>query len=75
MKTLSSNQKDITIVGYDNNWRDNRVRQGADYVPLATVDKHNFAAGVEMMRLLRLRHEQPSLPPQTALIAPELVLT
>lgn len=67
--------RDITIVGYDNNWRDNRVRQGVDYIPSATVDKHNFAAGVEMMRLLRRRREEPELPPQTAFVPPELVLS
>ena len=68
-------ERDITIVGYDNNWRDNRVRHGSDYAPPATVDKHNFAAGMEMMRLMRRRREEPGLPPQTILVQPELVLT
>jgi DNA-binding LacI/PurR family transcriptional regulator len=67
--------KDVTVVGYDNNWAD-----GPDlgHIPVsvaATVEKQNFESGIEMVRLMRERLEGklPSAP-QTRVMTPQLVV-
>ncbi len=67
--------RDIMIVGYDNFWRGSTERKWDDFVPAATVDKHNPRLGQEMVRLLMDRIEG-RLPtePQLRLIKPDLVI-
>jgi DNA-binding LacI/PurR family transcriptional regulator len=65
--------RDISIVGYDNYWKDSPDRKWEPTPPLATVDKLNIKLGYELMTLLKARMDG-SLPPepQIHMIKPEL---
>lgn len=65
--------KDISVVGYDNYWKDSPDRRWEHTGPLATVDKLNIKLGYELMTLLQARING-TLPaePQIRMIKPEL---
>ncbi len=66
---------DMTVVGYDNFWDDLTGRRFESTPPSATVDKHNYEAGREMVKLYneRLSGQLPG-EPQVRMIAPELLI-
>lgn len=65
--------RDISIVGYDNYWKDSSDHRWEATGPLATVDKLNIKLGYELMHLLKARMDG-LLPaePQVHMIKPEL---
>ena len=68
-------QRDIALVGYDNFWHDLPDLQYDSTPPLATVDKHNYQAGREMVQLYNERLNgliQEEI--QVRMIAPELLI-
>jgi len=68
--------RDVTIVGYDNYWRDCRERQWESYTPPATVDKHNPEIGRALVETLLARTTNKlGEAPCRRLIRAELVLT
>lgn len=69
-------QRDILIVGYDNQWRDDLNQQFEPTTPIATIDKCNEAMGLELVRLLEDRVASTLPPePQRRVVAPELCVT
>jgi DNA-binding LacI/PurR family transcriptional regulator/DNA-binding transcriptional regulator YhcF (GntR family) len=67
--------RDVTVVGYDNYWADMPERMRRPPAVAATVDKQNFEAGLEMVKLLlqRMNGELPG-EPQVRVIEPKLVV-
>jgi len=67
--------RDVWLAGYDNYAAALRSEPFTVALPLATVDKRNFAAGEAMVRLLaeRIAGKLPS-DPQVRVLAPELVV-
>ena len=67
-------QRDVKIVGYDNNWRDCAWAKKINYLPLATADKMNHLIGKELVRLVmdRSSHQLPPSPQVRPLI-PEII--
>jgi DNA-binding LacI/PurR family transcriptional regulator len=63
-------QKDVLIVGYDNNWQDCAWRKRSEYLPLATVEKNNHLIGKQLVQLLldRGAHRLPDSPQVRPLI-------
>lgn len=65
--------KDVSIVGYDNYWKECPERELESFIPDATVDKLNISLGHELMALLLARCNGELPPePQQRLIRPEL---
>jgi DNA-binding LacI/PurR family transcriptional regulator len=67
---------DVLIAGYDNYWEYIYYRKLEPDAPQVTMDKRNFDAGREMVRML-LERRQGKLPagPQTRVLKPELLET
>jgi DNA-binding LacI/PurR family transcriptional regulator len=67
--------RDVVLAGYDNIWRDAVERSFLSVHPIATVDKHNWRMGHELIDLLMARISGQVVPaPQKLLIEPELVV-
>lgn len=68
--------RDVAIVGYDNYWRENVEREFEPTIPLATMDKHNYETGRQLLQLLQARvaGELP-LAPQLQLLKPTMVFS
>jgi len=68
-------QKDVLIVGYDNNWETSGMRKWTPFQPLATMDKKNQSVGQAMVQLVleRARRQLPE-EPQCRLLKPELII-
>jgi GntR family transcriptional regulator, arabinose operon transcriptional repressor len=66
--------RDITLVGYDNYWRDLKL-EDESFVPAASVDKRNMAIGQELVSLL-LQRRAGTLPeePQRHIVPARLVV-
>jgi DNA-binding LacI/PurR family transcriptional regulator len=66
--------QDLLIAGYDNYWNDITERNFEPTIPIATVDKHNFQTGRELVELLVARVTgQLGDGAHKRLIEPELV--
>ena len=66
--------RDITLVGYDNYWRDCSEARVEPARPLATVDKDNRAIGAALVRLVDERQRAPAAAvPQLFLVPPRLI--
>ena len=67
--------RDVLLAGYDNYWEFCPERAFGDFVPAATVDKHNLRIGRELADLLHARL-QGALPRgrQQRLVPPTLVV-
>jgi DNA-binding LacI/PurR family transcriptional regulator len=66
--------EDVTIVGYDNYWRESPLRRLTPEAPAATVDKLNRQIGAELVRVL-LEHDAAPATPILRLVKPRLVTT
>ena len=65
----------VTVVGYDNYWADLPDCMRGPPTVAATIDKQNFEAGVEMVRLLMQRvHQELPPEPQIRVIEPKLIV-
>lgn len=70
-------QQDVTIVGYDNYWRevDGAILRPDLPAPAATIDKHNARVGHALVELLRQRIDgQLGEAPEHRVIEPELII-
>jgi DNA-binding LacI/PurR family transcriptional regulator len=67
--------RDVLIVGYDNNWSDAPYRAMEASVPVATVDKQNFRMGQQLVELLLSRDfSKGAEPAEHRFVEPELVV-
>jgi DNA-binding LacI/PurR family transcriptional regulator len=68
-------QKDVFVVGYDNNWANSPDAQSVGHPVIATIDKLNYECGMEMVKLLlqRINGELPP-EPQTRVVQPQLII-
>jgi len=68
-------QRDVLVVGYDNNWSYCEWRNFTSHRPLATVDKENDRIGRELIELLMERTDGRLPPaPQCRLFSPQVVV-
>ena len=67
--------RDVVVVGYDNYWAYSPDASSIDRPVAATIDKLNFEAGMEMVKLLmqRINGELP-VEPVTRVLDPQLVV-
>jgi len=67
--------RDVALAGYDNIWRDAIERSFIPVQPVATVDKHNWHMGYELVNLLMARTAgQLQLEPERRFVGPELII-
>jgi DNA-binding LacI/PurR family transcriptional regulator len=67
--------RDVVLAGYDNIWRDAIERSFLPIQPIATVDKHNWRMGHELIDLLMARTDNTiATSPQKVLVQPELIV-
>ncbi len=68
--------RDILITGYDNYWSDSHLKRWDPARPFATVDKHNFELGGELIKLISGRiNSEITGKPVHRLVKPELIVT
>jgi DNA-binding LacI/PurR family transcriptional regulator len=68
-------QRDVTIVGYDNQWRTCREAQWEPSRPAATVDKQNAFIGSMLAEVIMDRVQgRLAGPPVCRLVPPELII-
>jgi DNA-binding LacI/PurR family transcriptional regulator len=66
--------RDVLIAGYDNYWRDTLERCFEPTPPIATVDKHNWEAGRQLVKVLLKRSEgELGDKPHLHYVKPELL--
>ncbi len=66
--------KEVLVAGYDNYAPEVYDRHYTDFLPQATVDKHNRELGQAMVDLLLRRiHDELSAEPQRVLLTPDVV--
>ena len=65
---------DVLIAGYDNYWRDLPDLEFEPTIPIATVDKHNWRVGRELVELLLARIAGGLQdPPELRMVQPKLL--
>ena len=65
--------RDVLIAGYDNYWAECEERVHEPSIPLVTADKRNREMGQAMVEALFERVHNPSAPPQSRFLAPQIV--
>ena len=68
--------KDVLITGYDNYWSDSHLKRWESTPPFATLDKHNFDLGGELIKILSGRiNGEITGKAIHRLVKPELIIT